>query len=438
MLNWQSHPAQRFGGTLTVAGDKSISHRAIMFGALADGPSHIRGFLEGEDCLATLRAFQALGVPIERLGPGEVRVQGVGIDGLKAPTAPLDLGNSGTSMRLMMGILAGQKFDSVLVGDESLQKRPMRRVSEPLALMGAAIDTTPAGTAPLHIHGRPLRALDYVLPVASAQLKSALLLAALQAEGTSTITEPAVSRDHSERMLRGFGVELQQEGLTLRLRGGQRLRGRDVLVPGDISSAAFFIVAGLLAAEGETRLPNVGINPSRAAIIDLLREMGGHIELENVREAGGEPVADVIVRPSALHGIEIPAAAVPIAIDEFPILFIAAAAAAGTTVGRNLHELRVKESDRLQGMARNLEALGVRCRVEGDDIYIEGRPEGSAFQGGHVDSLGDHRLAMSFAVAGLRAAAPIEILNCANVATSFPTFFTLARSGGLDLRSVDA
>ena len=436
MSHWRTNPVQSFGGKLAIAGDKSISHRAIMFGALAEGQTEISGFLEGEDCLATMRAFQQLGIAIERHGPGHLTVQGRGLHGLRAATGPLDLGNSGTSMRLMMGILAGQKFDSVLVGDESLSRRPMGRVSEPLSQMGAHIETS-NGTAPVKIFGRPLRAISYKLPVASAQLKSALLLAGLYAEGTTAIEEIAPSRDHTERMLRGFGVELERDGNVLRLRGGQSLQAKAIQVPADISSAAFFIVAGLLAREGELLLENIGINPSRAAVIDILHMMGGHIELFNRREAGGEPVADLLIKPSKLRAVEIPARFVPIAIDEFPILFIAAACAAGTTVARDLQELRVKESDRLTVMADNLRTLGVELTVAGDDISIVGRPEGAAFGGGFVDSNGDHRIAMSFAVAALRAAAPIDIRNCENVATSFPTFFALARAGGLALEEIN-
>ena len=320
------------------------------------------------------------------------------------------ISHSGTSMRLLAGVLAGQPFDSVLVGDSSLMKRPMRRVTEPLALMGAEIATSEAGTAPLAIHGRTLRGIDYTLPVASAQLKSALLLAGLFADGTTRVTEPGVSRDHSERMLRGFGVSVEKDGATLTIRGGQRLSACEVEVPGDVSSAAFFLVAGLIAREGELLLENVGMNPTRAAVVEILRAMGGDIVVLNAREAGGEPVADLRVRPSRLHGITIDKALVPIAIDEFPILFIAAACAEGETRATALHELRVKESDRLATM------------------------EAGLFSGGTVESHGDHRIAMSFAVAALRAAAPIVVRDCANVATSFPSFRTLAQSVGMAVR----
>ena len=427
---WRSHPAPSLSGTVRVPGDKSISHRAIMLGALADGTTHISGFLEGEDCLATMRAFQAMGVAIEHHGEGRVTVHGAGLHGLRAPTAPLDVGNSGTSMRLMAGVLAGQPFASELIGDASLMQRPMRRVTEPLALMGAEIATSERGTAPLAIYGKPLHGIRYTLPVASAQLKSALLFAGLYAEGTTFITESGVSRDHSERMLRGFGVEVQQNGATLAIRGGQRLTARDVVVPGDVSSAAFFLVAALIAPKGELLLENVGMNPTRAAVVEILRTMGGDITVVNPREAGGEPVADLRVRASRLHGITIDEALVPIAIDEFPIIFIAAACTEGETRASALHELRVKESDRLATMEAGLRALGVDCEAGADTMTIRGKA-GTAFTGGTVESHGDHRIAMSFAVTALRAAAPIEICDCANVATSFPSFQTLAQGVGM-------
>ena len=425
---WRSHPALSLSGTVRVPGDKSISHRAIMLGALADGTTHISGFLEGEDCLATMRAFQAMGVAIEHHGEGRVTVHGAGLHGLRAPTAPLDVGNSGTSMRLMAGVLAGQPFASELIGDASLMQRPMRRVTEPLALMGAEIATSERGTAPLAIHGKPLHGIRYTLPVASAQLKSALLFAGLYAEGSTFITESGISRDHSERMLRGFGVEVRQDGATLAIRGGQRLTARDVVVPGDVSSAAFFLVAALIAPKGELLLENVGMNPTRAAVVEILRTMGGDITVVNPREAGGEPVADLRVRASRLHGITI---------DEFPIIFIAAACAEGETRASALHELRVKESDRLAVMTVGLRALGVDCEAGEDTMRIRGKA-GAAFTGGQVASHGDHRIAMSFAVAALRAAAPVEILDCANVATSFPTFRALAQGVGMQIEESHA
>lgn len=431
-LTWRSFPVAGVQGGVRVPGDKSISHRAIMLGALAEGTTEVSGFLEGEDCLATMRAFQAMGVPIEHHGNGRVTIHGRGLHGLQAPDKTLDVGNSGTSMRLMAGVLAGQAFDSVLVGDESLMKRPMRRVTVPLAQMGAEIATSETGTAPLRIRGRALRAIDYTLPVASAQLKSCLLLAGLYAQGTTRITETGVSRDHSERMLAGFGVKIDRQGNTLAIAGGQKLSGCEIVVPGDVSSAAFFLVAGLIAQQGEILIENVGMNPTRAAVVEILQAMGGEIRIENAREAGGEPVADLRVRASALRGIRIDEALVPIAIDEFPAIFIAAACAEGETVATALHELRVKESDRLAAMENGLKALGVDCAAGEAEMRIRGKA-GKAFAGGTVESLGDHRIAMSFAVAALRAAAPVTIHDCANVATSFPAFRELAQSIGMKI-----
>lgn len=436
-LTWKSSPVAALEGALRVPGDKSISHRAIMLGALAESRTEVSGFLEGEDCLATMRAFQAMGVPITHHGQGRVSIDGQGLHGLKAPTQVLDVGNSGTSMRLMAGVLAGQAFDSVLVGDSSLMKRPMRRVTEPLALMGASIETTESGTAPLRIQGRPLQSIDYTLPVASAQLKSCLLLAGLYAEGETRITEIGISRDHSERMLGGFGVQIAQSGATLSIRGGQTLRGCEVVVPGDVSSAAFFIVAALIAERGEVLIENVGMNPTRSAVVEILQMMGGKILIENAREAGGEPVADLRVCASALQGIEISKHLVPIAIDEFPILFVAAACAEGETLAGDLAELRVKESDRLAAMEAGLKVLGVDCQAGQDSMHIRGKG-GTAFSGGVIDSLGDHRIAMSFAVAALRSAAAIEIRDCDNVATSFPNFRDLAQGIGMQIEVSDA
>lgn len=431
-LTWQSFPVEKVQGRVRVPGDKSVSHRAIMLGALAEGTTEVSGFLEGEDCLATMRAFQAMGVPIIHHGEGRVTIHGRGLHGLQAPEKTLDVGNSGTSMRLMAGVLAGQRFSSVLVGDESLMKRPMRRVTGPLAQMGAVIETSEAGTAPLRIQGSALHAIEYTLPVASAQLKSCLLLAGLYAQGTTRITETGISRDHSERMLAGFGVHIDKQGHTLAIAGGQKLSACEIVVPGDVSSAAFFLVAGLIAEQGEILIENVGMNPTRAAVVDILQTMGGNIAIENAREAGGEPVADLRVRASKLHGIQIDETLVPIAIDEFPALFVAAACAQGETVATGLHELRVKESDRLAAMENGLKALGVDCETGEDWMRIRGK-EGAAFQSGSVDSLGDHRIAMSFAVAALRATGALTISDCANVATSFPAFRELAQSIGMNI-----
>jgi 3-phosphoshikimate 1-carboxyvinyltransferase len=420
-------PGERVGGELTVPGDKSISHRALMLGGIADGRTEIHGFLPSEDCLATLAALQAMGVTVERPEPTRVCVHGAGARGLSAPAQVLDVGNSGTAMRLFMGLLAGQPFDTTLTGDASLMTRPMERVARPLREMGAAIETHD-GRPPVRITGgRRLHAIDYDLPVPSAQVKSAILLAGLQAAGTTRVTEPAPTRDHTERMLQGFGARVQRDGATVAIEGGQRLTATRVDVPADISSAAFFIVAGCLAAHEGLLLRNVGMNPTRTGVIDILRLMGADISVEGARVSGGEPSADLRIKAAPLRGVAIPEALVPLAIDEFPVLFIAAAAAEGVTELRGAGELRVKETDRLAVMAEGLGRLGVVHELLPDGIRIEGGP----MSGGTVDSHGDHRIAMAFAVASLRASGPLEILDVANVATSFPGFVPLARAAGL-------
>ncbi|MDT8388350.1 MAG: 3-phosphoshikimate 1-carboxyvinyltransferase, partial [Thiogranum sp.] len=423
-------PGGALKGRLRVPGDKSISHRSIMLGAIAEGVTRISGFLEGEDSLATLNAFRAMGVAIEGPEAGKVTVQGVGLHGLKAPSGPLDLGNSGTSMRLLSGLLAGQQFDVELIGDHSLMGRPMRRVTEPLAAMGAQIGTTPQGTAPLRITGaRGLRAIDYPMPVASAQVKSCLLLAGLYAEGRTCVTEPAPTRDHTERMLQGMGYAVELNGATRCVEGGGTLHAVDIDVPADISSAAFFLVGASIAPGSDLLLEHVGVNPTRTGVIKILRLMGADIELLNAREIGGEPVADLRVRAAKLHGIDIPLEQVPLAIDEFPALFIAAACAEGRTVLTGAEELRVKESDRIQVMADGLRALGVKAEATPDGMIIDG----GTIDGGQVNSQGDHRIAMSFAMAALRAAGPIRIDDCANVDTSFPGFVQQAAMVGLGI-----
>ena len=422
-------------GSLRVPGDKSISHRAVMLGAIADGVTEVTGFLEGEDALATVAAFRAMGVDIQGPEDGRVTIRGVGRDGLQAPQGPLYLGNSGTSMRLLAGLLAGQRFDSELTGDASLSRRPMRRVTRPLAEMGARIDTTPEGIAPLYIHGgQRLRAIDYDLPVASAQVKSAILLAGLYAEGRTCVREPAVTRDHTERMLRAFGFEVTREDHGICLVGGGRLSATALQVPADISSAAFFLVAATIAPGSELVLKDVGINPTRTGVIHILRGMGADIRIENERTFGDEPVADLRVRHAPLHGIHIPEDLVPLAIDEFPVLFVAAALAEGETVLTGAEELRVKESDRIQVMADGLQALGARAEPTADGIRIHG----GSLHGGTVDSHGDHRIAMAFTVASLRTDGPVRIRDCANVATSFPGFPELASQAGLDVEVVTA
>jgi len=429
-LTFHIQPGGRLQGRLRVPGDKSISHRSIMLGSLAEGRTRITGFLEGEDSLATLMAFRAMGVRIEGPSGGSVSIEGMGLRGLQAPSAPLNLGNSGTSMRLLTGLLAGQRFDSILVGDSSLSRRPMGRVIKPLSAMGAVIESSADGTAPLKIQGgHALRGIEYAMPVASAQVKSSILLAGLYAEGQTCVVEPAPTRDHTERMLTGMGYAVGVSGNRICLTGGGRLDGVQIEVPADISSAAFFLVGASIAAGSELLLTHVGINPTRTGVLDILRSMGADIELEHARQVGGEPVADIRVRQAQLKGIEIPAHRVPFAIDEFPALFIAAANAAGRTVLTGAEELRVKESDRIQVMADGLQALGVDARPTPDGMIIEGGKR----SGGAVDSHGDHRIAMAFAMAALVADGPVTIRDCANVNTSFPGFVTLARHAGLGI-----
>ncbi|PHR67718.1 bifunctional prephenate dehydrogenase/3-phosphoshikimate 1-carboxyvinyltransferase [Alcanivorax sp.] len=423
-------PGGQLQGRLRVPGDKSMSHRSIMLGSLAEGVTQVEGFLEGEDALATLQAFRDMGVVIEGPHNGQVTIHGVGLHGLKAPGKALYMGNSGTSMRLLTGLLAGQAFDVELTGDASLSKRPMERVAKPLREMGAQITTGEQGRPPVRIRGgQPLKGFHYDLPMASAQVKSAVLLGGLYAEGETSVTEPAPTRDHTERMLGGFGYEVRRDGPTSALTGGGTLSAGSLEVPADISSAAFFLVGASIAADSEVTLPHVGINPTRTGVIDILKLMGADIRLENQRDAGGEPVADLVVKAAPLKGIEIPEALVPLAIDEFPAIFIAAACAEGETILRGAEELRVKESDRIQVMADGLAALGVSHEVFEDGIRITG----GEFGGGEVQSHGDHRIAMSFAMAALRATGPITIHDCANVATSFPGFAQLATHAGLKL-----
>jgi 3-phosphoshikimate 1-carboxyvinyltransferase len=438
MSRYLVNPGGKVEGEITVPGDKSISHRALMLGGIAEGVTDITGFLAGQDCLATLRALQAMGVQIDRPEDEHVIVHGAGIEGLAGSGAPLDMGNAGTAMRLFMGLLAPQRFASTLVGDESLMRRPMERAAAPLRLMGADIKTN-AGRPPVQIEGgRALRAIDYALPVASAQVKSAILLAGLYSTGRTRLTEPAPARDHTERMLGAFGVELLRNGPTVAIEGGQTLRGTHVPVPADFSSAAFFLVAGCLAADDGLLLRNVGVNPTRTGLLQLLLQMGADIRVHalagsRATDTTGEPVADLEVRRSRLKGIKVPEALVPLCIDEFPVFFVAAACAQGETLVRGALELRVKETDRLAAMGLGLTALGVRNELLDDGIWIQG---GEGFGGGTLDSQGDHRIAMAFAVASLRARAPIEILDVANVATSFPGFVPLAQSVGLQIEAL--
>ncbi|HIE0125424.1 3-phosphoshikimate 1-carboxyvinyltransferase [Stenotrophomonas maltophilia] len=429
--HWIARKGKPLQGSLTIPGDKSVSHRSVMFAALADGTSHIEGFLEGEDTRATARIFSQLGVRIETPSPSQRIVHGVGIDGLKAPDAPLDCGNAGTGMRLLAGLLAGQAFDCTLIGDESLSGRPMRRVTGPLSQMGAKIDTESDGTPPLHVHGgQALHGIDFASPVASAQIKSAVLLAGLYAQGETSVLEPHPTRDYTERMLSAFGVDIEFSPGKARLRGGQRLRATDIVVPADFSSAAFYLVAASIIPGSELRLKQVGLNPRRTGLLHALRLMGADITEENPAEQGGEPVADLVVRYAPLKGARIPEALVPDMIDEFPALFVAAAAAEGQTVVSGAAELRVKESDRLAAMATGLRALGMQVDETEDGATLHG---GVRLGSGTIESHGDHRIAMAFAIAGQISDGEVRINDIANVATSFPDFDGLARSAGFNL-----
>jgi 3-phosphoshikimate 1-carboxyvinyltransferase len=429
-LVWTSAPAAPLAGEIDVPGDKSISHRAIMLAALAEGTSRIDGFLEGEDTRATAAIFARLGVRIETPSESRRIVHGAGLHGLAAPGDLLDCGNAGTGMRLLTGLLAGQAFDSTLSGDESLSKRPMRRVIEPLAAMGATIESGPGGLPPLRIRGGAnLRGIDYPLPVASAQVKSAILLAGLYASGETEVRETHPTRDYTERMLAAFGWPIAFEPGRARLSGGHRLRATDVVVPADFSSAAFFLVAASIVPGSRLLLRAVGLNPRRTGLLQALRLMGADIREHAPREQGGERVADLEVRHAPLRGIDVPVELVPDMIDEFPALFVAAAVAAGTTRVSGAAELRVKESDRIAVMAEGLRRLGVAIDETPDGAAIHGGVVG----GGDIDSRGDHRIAMSFAVAGLVARGAVRIADCANVATSFPGFAQLANGCGFAL-----
>jgi 3-phosphoshikimate 1-carboxyvinyltransferase len=422
------------GGQLTgehrVPGDKSMSHRSVMLGSLAEGITEVAGFLEGEDALRTIAAFRQMGVVIEGPKAGSLMINGVGLHGLMAPQKAIDLGNAGTGMRLFAGILAGQTFDSELIGDASLMQRPMGRVINPLSKMGACIESLPEGRPPLMISGgQALQGIHYDLPIASAQVKSCVLLAGLYAKGRTSITEPAPTRDHTERMLGGFGYDVDSTNGVIGLDGGGRLVGTSIDIPADVSSAAFLLVGASIAPGSDVLLKHVGMNPTRVGVLNILTLMGADISVLNPREIGGEPVADLHVRYAPLHGIDIPEDEVPLAIDEFPALFIAAACASGTTVLRGASELRVKDSDRIAAMAEGLSTLGIKNEPTPDGIVIEGGKLG----GGSVNTFHDHRIAMAFAIAGLRASAAIEVLDCDHVATSFPGFAELISDAGLKL-----
>jgi 3-phosphoshikimate 1-carboxyvinyltransferase len=438
---WISDRGHALEGVVVVPGDKSISHRAIMLASIADGTSRIDGFLEGSDTRATAAAFAAMGVDIRAPSQGVRIVRGAGIDGLHAPAGPLDCGNAGTAMRLLAGLLAGQRFDSTLSGDASLSRRPMQRILEPLQAMGARIASS-NGLPPLRISGNPtLTAIDYDLPIASAQVKSAILLAGLSADGVTRIREQQPTRDYTERMLRAFGIRVGFAPGHAELAGRQRLRATDVTVPADFSSAAFFIVAATLVPGSDIRLARVGMNPRRTGLLRVLRAMGADISEERSGDplpghskpggTGGEPLADLVVRHAPLHGIDVPVDDVSDMIDEFPALFVAAACARGTTRIRGASELRVKESDRIASMAAGLRALGIDVEESPDGATVHG----GTLTGGCVDSHGDHRVAMAFAVAGQCAGGAVRIEDVANVATSFPGFDALARASGFSLHS---
>lgn len=431
-IGYVSAPVTSLAGDIHLPGDKSISHRALLLSALAEGTSNIHNLLLGQDNLATLTALRQLGVDIQ-LMPTSVIVYGKGLASLQKPEAPLDLGNSGTGLRLLAGILAGQNFSSELIGDASLCKRPMARIVEPLRAMGASIEMSGQGTPPLYLTGKRLKSIYYSIPVASAQVKSCLLLAGLYADGQTTVTEPALSRDHTERMLQQFAYPIEIAHQRVSLSSGHRLHPVDIMVPGDISSAAFFMVAASVVSGSTVRLRKVGINPTRTGIIHILRLMGADITLESIEQECPEPIADIIVRGSSLKGITIPKEHIVTAIDEFPVIFIAAACAKGQTILHGAEELRVKESDRIQTMATGLSRLGIDCTVLLDGLIIKG----GKLKGGHVDSGGDHRVAMAFAVAGCVSEEPILIDNCEHVATSFPNFLDLAQEIGMQLKVND-
>ena len=427
-------PGGKLSGSMQVPGDKSMSHRSVIFGALAEGTTHVSGLLEGEDVLATIAAFRAMGVNIEGPDEGRLVIHGAGLHGLQKPQHDLDMGNSGTAMRLLSGLLSGQSFATRLIGDKSLSARPMRRVVDPLSEMGAKISTAEGGTPPLQIEPvDSLHAINYQMPMASAQVKSCLLLAGLYAEGKTCVTEPAPTRDHTERMLRGFGYPVTSDGARVCLEPGFRLAATDMMVPGDISSAAFFIVGSTISKDSRIEIKNVGINPTRTGILFILKQMGADIELKNERTIGGEPVADLVVQSAPLHGIHVDEKHVPLAIDEFPAILVAAACASGETVLSGAEELRVKESDRIAVMARGLANIGIDVIETPDGMRVQG----GQIQGGAVNSHGDHRIAMAFAMAALQSNAEIQIDDCDNVATSFPDFQALAGSCGLGIRVIN-
>lgn len=415
-------PAKRIQGEIQVPGDKSISHRAALFGGMAQGETHITNFLPGQDCLSTLACLRGLGVEWERQG-SEVWIKGQGFRNWKEPTDILDVGNSGTTMRLLLGVLAGSPFSTTLTGDASIRTRPMRRVTDPLREMGVKVLGRQRGNyAPLTIQGGGLNGIEFLSPVASAQVKSAVLLAGLSAKGETIVSEPHLSRDHTERMLRGFGVQVSSEGRTVRVSGGADLIGQEVSIPGDISSAAFFLVLGSLISEGELLIRNVGINPTRTGLLDVLMQMGANIQIEERTEVCGEPRANLRVRPARLHGIEVRGEMIPRLIDEIPILAVAACLSKGETLIRDASELRVKESDRIRAVVEGLQGIGAKVEELPDGLRIQG---GSTFLGGKASSHGDHRLAMAWCIAGLLSVEGVCVEGMEAAAVSFPNFLSI-------------
>ncbi len=430
--SFEIDPGGSLQGTIDVPGDKSISHRAVMLGSVARGETTIDNILASEDVLATIDAFRQMGVQIHHEG-STVRIDGVGLSGLKPPEAPLDMGNSGTAMRLLTGLLAGLGVPAIVTGDESLSRRPMNRVVEPLRQMGADISVSEGGFPPIELGSRPLTGMSYITPVASAQVKSAVLLAAIRAAGETRVREKSPTRDHTERMLRTFLAPVAMDGEWTVMGDCKGLRGAHIDIPRDLSSAAFFMIGAAIAPGSEIVLPNVGINPTRGGVIRILKAMGASVEIGAARHYGDEPVSDIRVRSAPLHGIEVPPELVPLAIDEFPVLAVAAACAEGATVISDAAELRVKESDRIATVARALQSLGVEVEERPDGMTIHG----NGIRGGAVDSAGDHRIAMAFSIAGLVSEQKIEVNDVANVATSFPDFHATAAAAGLKIRRRD-
>lgn len=431
-MRFKVTPSKVRDASVTVPGDKSVSHRALMLGSIAEGRTDVSGFLAGEDCLATLGAMRALGVEIDQPSATQMSIAGVGLYGLQGAQTDLDLGNSGTAMRLMAGLLSGQSFNSVLTGDASLSGRPMSRIIKPLMMMGAAIESDCDGTPPLQISGGlKLHGIHYDLPMASAQVKSAILLAGLYANGSTSVREPAVTRDHTERMFGSMGVTVSSANGTIALEGGQQPQGCNVRVPADLSSASFVMLAALLAENADIQILNVGVNPTRTGVIDILQAMGADIRLENPQLLGEEPVADIRVRSSRLHGGPVDPALVSLAIDEFPVLFVAAAAAEGSTTFSGIGELRVKESDRISAMANGMRILGIQVDETDDGAVVHG----GRFGGGTVNSYADHRVAMSLALAGTIASDEVIVEDVESVDTSFPGFCDCMNGLGTDISS---